>query len=355
MKAWNIDRLGGTLTLAERAVPTVRPGSVLVRIEAQSLMSYLRPYLEGALPAYRAPKNFTPGGNGIGVIEAVGPDVWHLRLGQRVIISSHLVARENVQEPAQILLGVTSPGGIGDALQASWQDGTLAEYVLVPSQLATPLEGLEQLDPVRLAVLTRLVVPYGGLLRGRLAAGETVIVNGATGSYGTAAVLVAIAMGAARVVAAGRNGDVLQRLADTAGPLVVPMALVGDVADDAARLRDSAGGGAHLALDMIGGAADAKSTSAALGALRRGGRLVMMGSARAPLPLDYLQMMFNNLEVLGNFMHPSDAHLRLAALVRSGRLSLDPIATQVFALSDLDSAMTAAAEAGNLEMVVVTS
>lgn len=355
MKAWNIDHLGGSLSLVERAAPAVRAGSVLVRIEAQALMSYLRPYLEGALPAYRAPKNFTPGGNGIGVIEAVGDDVWHLRPGQRVIVSSHLVARENVQEPGQILLGVTSPGGIGDALQASWQDGTLAEYVLVPAQLATPLDGLEHFDPVRLAVLTRLVVPYGGLLRGRLAAGETVIVNGATGAYGTAAVLVAIAMGAARIVAAGRNGNVLQRLADAAGPLVEPVAIVGDVAADTARLRDAAGGGAHLALDMIGGAADAKSTSAALGSLYRGGRLVMMGSARAPLPLDYLQMMFNNLEVLGNFMHPSDAHLRLAALVRSGRLSLDPIATQVFALDDLDSAMTAAAEAGNLEMVVVTS
>ncbi|QDL92488.1 zinc-binding alcohol dehydrogenase family protein [Paroceanicella profunda] len=355
MKAWRIDRLGGTLSLVERAVPALRPGSVLVRLQAQSLMSYLRPYLEGALPAYRAPEGFTPGGNGVGIIEAVGDDVWHLGPGQRVILSSHLVARENVQKPGQILLGVTSPGGAGDALQASWKDGTLAEYALVPAHLATPLEGLDHLDPVRLAVLTRLVVPYGGLLRGRLAAGETVIVNGATGAYGTAAVFVAIAMGAARVVAAGRNGDVLRRLAEAAGPLVRPVALTGDVAADTARLRDAAGGGAPLALDMIGGASDAGSTRAALGALHRGGRLVMTGSAHAPLPLDYLQMMFNTLEVLGNFMHPADAHLRLAALVRSGRLSLDAIATQAFALPDLDRAMTAAAEAGSLEMVVVTS
>jgi alcohol dehydrogenase len=33
------------------------------------------------------------------VIEAVGADVWQLKKGQRVVASSHLLARENVQEP----------------------------------------------------------------------------------------------------------------------------------------------------------------------------------------------------------------------------------------------------------------
>ena len=63
--------------------------------------------------------------------------------GQRVVTSSHLVASENVQEPGQILIGVTSPGGIGDALQQSWKDGTLAEYVLLPAETITPIEGLD--------------------------------------------------------------------------------------------------------------------------------------------------------------------------------------------------------------------
>ena len=113
MKAWQIDRLGGQLHLNNIAVPQVRPGSVLVRVEAQSVMSYLKDYIEGKLPAYRAPEGASvPGGNAIGVIEAVGDDVWHLKTGQRVVVSSHFVARENVPEPAQILIGVTSPGGI---------------------------------------------------------------------------------------------------------------------------------------------------------------------------------------------------------------------------------------------------
>jgi alcohol dehydrogenase len=355
MKAWKLDRLGGKLGFVDAPIPDVRPDSVLIRVETQSLMSYLKPYVEGALKAYRAPEDFVPGGNAIGVIEAVGADVWHLKTGQRVVASSHLVARENVQEPGQILIGVTSPGGVGDTLQRSWKDGTLAEYALFPAQAVTPIEGLDNYGLPQLTAITRCVVPYGGLVRGRLAAGETVIINGATGAYGAAAVLLALAMGASRVVAAGRNKEMLDQLTKVGGSHVSPVVLSGDVEKDTATLRSAAGGGAHLAFDMVGNAKDPNSTLAALGGLHRGGRLVLMGSSAAPVPIDYLQVMFNNLEIIGNFMHAQNAYLPLLALVRCGRLDLRPIRPNVFALPDLDRAMEAAGKAGSLELVVMTS
>ena len=70
MKAWQIDRLGGKLSFNDIAIPEVSPGSVLVRVETQTLMSYPKDFVEGKLPAYRAPDNFFPGGNAIGIIEA---------------------------------------------------------------------------------------------------------------------------------------------------------------------------------------------------------------------------------------------------------------------------------------------
>jgi alcohol dehydrogenase len=355
MKAWKLDHLGGELNFVDTTIPEVRPGSVLVRVEAQSLMSYLKAYVEGALKAYRAPEEFTPGGNAIGVIEAVGTDVWHLKAGQRVVASSHLVARENVQEPGQILMGVTSPGGIGDLLQASWKNGTLAEYVLFPAQAVTPIAGLQDYDLPQITTITRFIVPYGGLLRGRLTPGETVIINGATGAYGAAGVFVALAMGASRVVAAGRNVKVLDELREAGDSRLSTVALSGDMQTDAAALRAAAGGGAHMALDMIGNAKDPNSTLSVLTALYRGGRVVLMGSSPAPLPLNYMQVMFNNLEVIGNFMHPQNAYLPLLALAEAGLLDLRVIKPNVFALADLQSAMEAAAKAGSLEMVVMSS
>jgi alcohol dehydrogenase len=118
MKAWRLERLGGALTLEDVPVPEPRPHSVLVRIEAVPLLSYLKRYVEGKLAFYSPPPGkFTPGTNGVGMIEAVGRDVWHLRPGQRVVLSPHFVAGENVEDSAQILIGLTAMGAgtAGDA------------------------------------------------------------------------------------------------------------------------------------------------------------------------------------------------------------------------------------------------
>lgn len=353
MKAWQLDHLGGELSFRTVRTPEPRPGSALVRIEASSLMSYLKSYVEGKLPVYNPPPGpFTIGTNAVGVVEAVGRDVWHLKPGQRVIISSHFVASENVEDPSQILIGLTSSPD-AKPLQVDWPDGTLAEYALMPAEVVTPAEGLDHVDATELVVLSRCIVPFGGLLRGRLAVGETLIVTGATGAYGTAAVLLAVAMGAGRVIAAGRNRTALETVARAGGSRVATVALTGDVLADARALRAASGGGAHMAFDMVGQARDPNATLAALHSLRRGGRLVLMGSMTTELPLPYTTLMLNNLEILGQFMYPAGAYRRLLELLRSGLLDISAIRPRVYPLAELPEAMEAAAKAGNLECVVM--
>jgi alcohol dehydrogenase len=353
MKAWRLDRLGGTLRLEDTAIPEPRPGGVVVRIEASALMSYLKTYVEGRLPIYSPPDGpFTPGGNAIGTVHAIGPEVYHVRAGERVVVSSHIVANENTPEPAQFLLGITA-GPAGKSLQADWRDGTLAEYAHVPKSCVTPIEGLDAVRAAQLSVLPRFAVPYGGLLRGRLATGETLVVTGATGAYGSAAMLLSLALGAGRVVAAGRNRLALEGLARRGGSRVATVALSGDVEADAKALRAAAGGGAQMAFDMVGGAQDPNATLAALKSLRRGGRLVLMGSMGVPLPISYLEVMLNNLEILGHFMYPQDTFMRLIDLSRAGLLDINAIRTRSFRLDALPSAMEAAATAGGLECIVV--
>jgi alcohol dehydrogenase len=336
-------------------MPEVRPGSVLVRMEASALMSYLKDYVEGKLTAYKPPKGlFTPGGNGVGMVHAVGRDVWHLKPGQRVVVSSHFTSGENVPDPAQFLIGVTAFGPVAEAMQSDWADGTLAEYALLPKAALTPVEGLNQFTPEQLSLMMRFIVPYGGLLRGRLAAGETLVVSGASGAYGSAAVLLALAMGAARVIATGRNMKTLENLARLGGSRVVPVVLTEDIQKNAVAIRSAAGGGAQMAFDMVGAANDPNSTLAALYSLRRAGRLVLMGSMNVPLSLPYMEMMSNNLEVIGNFMYPPDAYLRLLDLVRSGLLDVTLINPLVFPLASLPEAMETASKAHGLECVIMT-
>ncbi len=353
MKAWRLEKPGGRLALEEVAVPAPRPGSLLVRVEATSLVSYLRAYVGGKLPFYNPPPGpFTIGTNAVGTIEAVGHGVWRLEPGQRVVVSPHVVARENVDDPAQILIGLTSAPESAPML-ADWPDGALAEYALVPVEAATPLDGLDAYASTELAALSRFIVPYGGLLRGRLEAGETLVVNGATGAFGAAAVLLGVAMGAARIIAAGRNAAALAEVARVAGGRVTTVALSGDVAVDAKALREAAGGGAAIAFDMVGGATDPRSTLAALMSLRRGGRLVIMGSMTVELPIPYTTVMLNDWEILGQFMYPARAYRRLLDLFRGGLLDLRAVRPRIFALPDLRAAMDAAASASNLEVVVV--
>ena len=268
------------------------------------------------------------------------------------MLSSHFVARDNVDDPAQILIGLTAGAG-GDAVLKDWPDGTLAEYALAPIEAVTPAAGLEHLDAPQLAAVSRCIIPFGGLLRGRLAAGETLVVTGATGAYGAAAVLLGAAMGAARIVAAGRNQAALDAIVKAGGSRVVPVVLTGDFEADVAALRNASGGGAHMAFDMVGNAADPNATLAALHSLKRGGRLVLMGSMTTPLPVPYTMMMLNSWEILGQFMYPASAYRRLLELVRSGLLNLSPFQPQLYPLADLPQAMEAAANSGNLEYVVM--
>ena len=354
MKAWRLKRLGCALRLEDIGVPNARAGGVVVKVETSSLMSYMKDYVDGKLPVYHAPDGaFTPGGNGVGVVHEVGPGVWHLKPGQRVVLSSHVVTQENVPEPAQILLGITAAGPVAERLQSYWRDGTLAEFVEWPASAVTPVEELPGIDATQLAMAMRFVVPYGGLLRGRLAAGETLVVSGATGAYGAASVFLALAMGAARVVALGRRREALEPLLAKGGGRVVPVVTTGDVTADVAAIRAAAGRAPQMAFDMVGGARDANSTLAALRSLGREGRIVLMGSMGVDLPVPYVELMMNAWEIIGNFMYPRDAFARLFDLVRAGHLKLDAIEPKTYPLAELPAAMDAAAAASSLECVVM--
>jgi alcohol dehydrogenase len=354
MWAWRLEAPGKSLDYRQVPEPVVRAGTVRVRIAAAPLLSYLRAYAAGELTTYQPPDSeFTPGTNGVGVVEEAGGDVWHLKAGQRVVLSPYIVTDENVDEPAEVLAGLTAITPESGGMLQAWADGTLAEQALVPAAAVTPVPvALRDVADETLAALSRCVVPYGGLLRGRLAAGETLVVHGATGAFGSAAVLVGLAMGAGRVVAAGRNPGALESLSHL--PRVRTVRMSGDAATDSTALREAADGGAHCGLDMIGRATDSAGTLATLGSLHRRGRLVLMGSMTVPLPVDYGELMRSGRELIGNFMYPLDAPHRLLRLVEAGLLDLSLIPRRSFPLPELHEAMNTAEQPG-APLIVMTA
>ncbi len=363
MRAWRA-LVGGGLELQDLPNPEPGPGGVLIRMQAAPVLSYLRQVLDGSLGYDTPPRPFTPGTSGVGVIEAVGDGVHHLRPGLRVVLDPRAIANERVTEPAQILIGLTgmrtgrtlpnAPDLAVKALQQAWPDGTYAELARMPAAVVTPLPAaLDTVPAELLAGIGKFAVPYGGLLRGGLLGGETVVVNGATGSFGSAGALLALALGAGRVVAAGRDRAALEALVAAAGPRLVPVPLTGDITQDVAALRRAAGGAADLGLDLVGRADSADATLATLHSLRRGGRLVMMGSAQVPLPLSFGEMLGNDWQVLGCFMYPADVPARLAGLIAGGQLDLGQVRLQRFPFDALPAAIGAAARMRGLDLTVL--
>jgi alcohol dehydrogenase len=354
-KAWRL-HAHDDLRFDEVETPKPAPDGVIVRIEAGMVLSYTGKVLSGSVPYSLPPMPFVPGTNAIARVVAAGDSVTHVRSGDRVFLSPHLRGDVPDCEPPQILIGltatVTTPAAL--ALQARWRDGVFAEIAHWPAACVTPLVGLDNRTATELIGLAKLIVPFGGLQRSGLRGGQTIIINGATGYFGSGAVMLAVAMGAGRVVAVGRKQAALELLREAFGPRVVPAIVSGDAAKDLAIIRHAAGGGGgDVALDLLGAARSTSTTLSSLRALKRGGRLVLMGSAEVPLELSFREMLANDWEVVGQFMYDRTAPAQLAALAADGLLDLRKIVVTTFRLADFRQAVEAAALMQSLDLTAV--
>ncbi|MGR8921759.1 MAG: alcohol dehydrogenase catalytic domain-containing protein, partial [Gammaproteobacteria bacterium] len=151
MKAWILDELGGAFHLRDVDEPSPPPGGAVVRMRATPLLSYLGAYTRGELPTY-APADgpFTPGTNGIGLVEAVGTGVYHFAPGDRVAVNPLFAAHEAVADPAQILIGLTRISPDSEPLMADWPSGTLRELAAFPASCLVPVTGLDEEPDARL-------------------------------------------------------------------------------------------------------------------------------------------------------------------------------------------------------------
>src|ERR1700758_3102121 len=254
-KAWRL-HAHNDLRFEDVETPKPAPDGVLIRIEAGMVLSYMGRVLSGAAPYNLPPMPFVPGTNAIGRVVATGENVTHVAQGERVFLSPHLRGDVPDAEPPQILIGLTATiiTEAALALQARWRDGVFAEIAHWPAACVTPLTRLDDHPATELIAMAKLIVPFGGLQRTGLRGGETILVNGATGYFGSGGVMLAVAMGAGRVVAVGRKQEALDALRDAFGRRVIPAVVTGDAANDLAAIRHAAGGGADVALDLLGSA-----------------------------------------------------------------------------------------------------
>ena len=197
-------------------------------------------------------------------------------------------------------------------------------------------------------------MPYGGLRAINLQPGETILIAPATGRFSGAAVGVAVAMGAT-VVAVGRRQEVLDELKAKHGR-VTTVHLKGTDDDVAAILRDA--GPVDVYLDFSPPAASgAQHLRACFEAVRKHGRVALMGVIKDDVPMPYSTVMWKSLTIRGQYMYQPEDFQPLIRLAESGLLKLGKDAGQRiigrFALDDFSRAFEAAERYGNALRSVV--
>ncbi|MEC3916667.1 zinc-binding alcohol dehydrogenase family protein [Nocardia sp. CDC160] len=347
MRAATLTAFGSPLEIQDVPDPETGTGEVLVEVLAACVLPYAAEIFSGAR-RYPLEPPVVPGVGGIGRIVRIGPDATRLRVGDLVWCDATVRSRDDALTPDITLQGWSSRGAGGARLARYLHDGPFAELMRVPTENVYPLPARAAADPARWSSMTVYSVPYGGLLAGGLEAGETVLVSGATGNFGSSAVAVALAMGAGQVVVPGRNRAVLDLLADGFGSRVRPVRLGGDEETDRAAMGAAAEGPIDLVLDLLPPEAPASATRAAAMTVREYGRVVLMGGVGtlggADLALPYPWIMRNSVTIRGQWMFPRTANVGMIRLVASGALDLSRDRLTRFGLDQANDAVAHAAK-----------
>ena len=311
MRAIRVTSLDGpqSLELAEVDEPAA-DGGIVVDVHAAGV-AFPDALLTRGLYQYRPELPFTLGAELAGVVRSA-PDGAHVKRGDRV-------------------LGLTMIGG------------AMADTAVLSADRVFPLPDNVSFEAGAGLLFNDLTVYFALTVRGRLAAGETLLVHGAAGGIGTSTLRLAPALGASRVIAVVSTEE-KKDVARAAG--ATDVVLADGFKDAVAEL--TGGKGVDIVMDPVGG--DRFTDS--LRSLAPAGRLLVVGFTGGEIPtVKVNRLLLNNVDVVGvgwgawTMTHPgalAEQWEGLAALLKSGTLAIPkpdvyPISRAAEAVASLEN------------------
>ena len=318
MKAIRVHEFGGAEVLQIEEVPKPQPGAgqVLVRMGAIGV-NPVETYIRAGTYAYKPALPYTPGNDGAGPVEQVGPDVNEFKPGDRVYIAGSI-------------------------------SGTYAEFALCRTEQVHPLPANASFAQGA-AMGTPYATAYRGLLqRADAKPGETVLVHGASGGVGTAAVQLARARGLRVFGTAG--SDEGRNLAREQGAHEV---FDHRAPDHFIQIMNATGGrGVDVIVELLANVNLGKD----LTILAKSGRVAIIGS-RGRVEIDPRDSMQRDADLRGMAMpntSPEDLasiHAALVAGLENG--TLRPVIGKEFPLAEAAKAHRAVMEPGAFGKIVL--
>jgi len=340
MKAIYFETHGGpeVLKLGERPAPALDRGMVRVDVRAASL-NHIDIFLRRGLPGVKLELPHIPGCDASGVVSEIGDGVTGLKVGDRVVMNPSLSCGKcEFCQRGDVSMCTTYK------LVGEHTSGTFCDQIVLPAENAIPFpESLSFEDAASLPLV--FVTAWRMLItRGRLRAGEDVLIHGASAGVGIACIQIAKVTGA-RVYAAASTDEKLE-LCRSLGADVLIHAEKEDVAR---RIRElTARRGVDVVVDYVGKATWQKS----LQSLSRGGRLVTCGATTGYNPEEDLRHIFyRQLEVIGSTMGSRNELMAPLKLIFEGRMR--PVVSAVYELKDAAQAHRAMEARTSLGKLVI--
>ncbi|MGE5703993.1 MAG: zinc-binding dehydrogenase [Clostridia bacterium] len=308
MKAALIVKHGdrSNVVVGEHPKPALLPGEAIISVKACGL-NHLDIFVRRGIPGRHLELPHISGGDVAGVVAEVAPDVTSVQVGDRVLIDP-LVNNQ--------ALGEDFTGG-------------LAEFVSVPAKNCIPLP-----DDVPFEEAAALPIAYGTAYRmlvnrGQLKLGETILILGASGGVGTAAVQIAKLAGATVIAAAGSD-EKLEKLKELGADY-----LINYTKDDFSKetWRITGKKGVDVVVDYTG-----KDTwPNSIRATKVGGRILTCGATTGFEAVTDLRYVWTReLSLIGSNAWERKDLEQLIALVRSKKLI--PVIDRVLPIEEIREA-----------------
>lgn len=319
MKALAIYEHGGIdkLQIVDLPRPTIGPDDVLINVRAIAL-NRLDLFVRNGSPALKLPMPHIPGSDAAGVIAEVGANVRGLTAGQHVTVNPGLscgrcefclAGQQSLCAEFQIL---------GEHLT-----GAAAEFVRVPAVNVLPIPADFPFEVAAAAPLVYLTAWRALISRARLRPGEDVLVVGAGAGTSTAAIQIAKRAGA-RVFTTSSTDEKLKRAKEIGADVVLNYKTQ---EWDRQLFAETGKRGVDVVFESVGAATWLKS----IRALKRGGRMVVIGATTGPHPQEEIAYIFwKQIDILGSTMSSQSEFRDVMKLVLRGELK--PVIDTVFPL-----------------------
>jgi NADPH:quinone reductase-like Zn-dependent oxidoreductase len=339
MKAAYFNEHGGpeVLQYGDLPEPQLAPGWVLVRVRAAA-MNHADLFVRAGWPGLKLKLPHILGADGAGEVAAIGEGVTKWKPGQRVVINASVCleqdeftrsGQENLCKHWE-LLGETLPG-------------TYAEYVAVPAGNLLEVPDDFAFDKAAASALVYVTAWHSLVKRGKLQAGETLLIVGASGGVNTACIQIGKHLGA-QVIVVGSDAEKL-KLAESLGADKLIDRSQEDWSKAAYIFTDKRG--VDAVVDNVG-----TTFPMSLRALRKGGRLLTVGNTGAPkFEIDNRYIFSKHLSIFGSTMGSYADFAEVMALVYAG--NLQPVIDRSFPLREARAAHERMEAGGQMGKIVL--